>query len=434
MASAKKPDKHSKQSVRQQKVFFAGILIVFLLLAAICFFLFRLMFPAGEDASLTPTPSPEARSQPSPVASVRSPSRSASAPTPTPAPTFVPRTATIRAGGDVMVHDLQREFAEQSDGTYDFFPQFYMIADSLADADYTILNLETTIGLYKDQDYSGYPLFNAPEELLDALKDSGVDFLTLANNHILDRYFDGMVATIDHVEERGFDFAGANRTQEEKDTPKIVEVNGIRIGFLCYTQITNGMEEHSDPKATEFGVNYLKKADLSQDVQALRDAGAEVVIAMPHWGAEDSLEPTRNSINYATRMAAAGVDIVLGSHPHVIQPVEMYTFTLNGEEKQFLVAYSLGNFISNMTRKNTYAGILLEFTLVEKEEGGFLIEDVGYVPVYCWRERRFIRTIPSAKYYEQKPEGMSDSDFREMRKSAETIAEVVGDEFTLLLE
>ncbi len=87
-----------------------------------------------------------------------------------------------------------------------------------------------------------------------------------------------------------------------------------------------------------------------------------------------------------------------------------------------------------MTRKNTYAGILLEFTLVEKEEGGFLIEDVGYVPVYCWRERRFIRTIPSAKYYEQKPDGMSDSDFREMRRSAETIAEVVGDEFTLLLE
>ena len=149
MASAKKSDSHSKQSVRQQRILFAGILIVFLLLAVVFFFLFRLMFPAGEDASLTPTPSPEARSQPSPVASVRSPSRSASAPTPTPAPTFVPRTATIRAGGDVMVHDLQREFAEQSDGTYDFFPQFYMIADSLADADYTILNLETTIGLIR---------------------------------------------------------------------------------------------------------------------------------------------------------------------------------------------------------------------------------------------------------------------------------------------
>ena len=107
---------------------------------------------------------------------------------PTPEPLVPLRSAHIRAVGDVMVHARQLEIAAQPDGSYDFHPQFALIADSLAGADYTIANLETTIGKYHDMDYSGYPLFNSPESLLDAVKDAGVDFLTLANNHILDRY------------------------------------------------------------------------------------------------------------------------------------------------------------------------------------------------------------------------------------------------------
>ena len=116
------------------------------------------------------------------------------------------RSARFRAVGDLMIHRKQLEIARQPDGTYDFHPQFALIAEALGRADYTIANLETTIGKFRDVPYSGFPRFNTPEALLDALRDAGVDFLSLANNHILDRFFEGLVTTVDRVEARGFDF------------------------------------------------------------------------------------------------------------------------------------------------------------------------------------------------------------------------------------
>ena len=205
------------------------------------------------------------------------------------------RSARIRAVGDLMVHTRQLEIARQPDGSYDFDPQYALIRDSVADADYTIANLETTIGLYGSMDYSGFPLFNSPESLLDTIKAAGVDFLTLANNHMLDRYFDGMRATVDHVEAHGFDFAGANRTPEEKQRPKVVQVNGIGIGFICCTEMTNGMEDFCDIAASAYGVNYVRQVNISAEVAALRAAGAEVVIAVPHWARNTSASRRRAS-------------------------------------------------------------------------------------------------------------------------------------------
>ena len=119
------------------------------------------------------------------------------------------RSVRIRAAGDLMMHKKQLAIAKQKDGSYDFHPQYALIADSLADADYTIANLETTVGKYGNMAYSGFPMFNAPESYLDAVRDAGVDFLTLANNHMLDRYFEGMVHTVQLVDDYGFDHGGA---------------------------------------------------------------------------------------------------------------------------------------------------------------------------------------------------------------------------------
>ena len=345
------------------------------------------------------------------------------------------RTARIRAAGDLMTHRKQLAIAKKKDGSYDFYPQYALVNDVLSNADYTIANLETTVGKYKNMAYSGFPLFNAPECLLDTIKDAGVDFLTLANNHMLDRYFEGMVNTVQLVDDHGFDHGGANRTPEERDEPVIVDVNGIRIGILCYTQMTNGMESHCSKDVKVYGINYLHSDNLVEDVQKLRYAGAEVVFAIPHWGAEYHRKPEANTVALAKKMIAAGVDVVLGSHPHMVQPVEYVTATTQGgETRTGLVAYSLGNFISNMVKQYTDWGIVLDFTLREKQGGGFEAVDVGVVPIFCWRRNNMIQAVPAMKYIEERPEGMDKGRYARMKACCKEARSLLGDAIPLLAE
>ncbi len=356
------------------------------------------------------------------------------APDPTLAPVQTLRRARIRACGDLMVHKKQLQIAKQPDGSYDFHPQYALIADALSNADYTIANLETTIGQYENRPYSGFPMFNTPESLLDAVKDAGVDFLTLANNHMLDRYFEGMIKTVDNVEAWGFDFGGANRTPEEKAKPNVVEVNGIKIGFLCYTEMTNGMEDWSNRAVKEYGVNYLRKADLPGEVAALRAAGADVVIAIPHWGPEYTRRPEAYIVNWGRKMIAAGVDVVLGSHPHMAQPVEFVEVETDAGTRRGLVAWSLGNFIDNMTKRYTDSGLLLEFTIQERQDGTFGIEDVGCVPIYCWKQENNIQAVSSLKYLSEPPEGMSSGAYQRMQDSYWELVKLLGEDFRMIEE
>ena len=345
------------------------------------------------------------------------------------------RTAHIRAVGDLMMHKKQLAIAKQKDGSYDFHPQYAMIADSLGDADYTIANLELTVGKYRNMAYSGFPMFNAPETYLDAVRDAGVDFLTLANNHMLDRYFDGMTHTVQLVDDYGFDHGGAYRTAQEQAAPVVVDVNGIRIGMLCYTQMTNGMERFCAANPKVWGISYLDSKTFAADVQRVRDAGAEVVIAMPHWGQEYKRQPEANTVALAKKLVAAGVDVVLGSHPHMVQPVEYVTAeTEDGRIRTGLVAYSLGNFVSNMVVQYTDSGIILDFTIREKQDGGFEIVDVGAVPVFCWRTGNAIRALSSLKYYDERPEGMDTGRYNRMKASCRELRELLSDDIKMLAE
>ncbi len=386
---------------------------------------------AGEEAPAPETgaeeaPAPEAAEVPEDGAFADAPVLDAPQPL---------RSARIRAVGDLMVHKRQLRLAKQSDGSYDFHPQYALIADALANADYTIANLETTVGKYRKLDYSGFPMFNAPESLLEAIRDAGVDFLTLANNHMLDRYFEGMVNTVNLVEQYGFDFGGANRSPEERDAPNVIDVNGIGIGFLCYTQMTNGMESYCNADAVEYGVNYLRKADFAADVRKLRDAGADVVIALPHWGEEYRRKPEGNTVALAKLLIASGVDVILGSHPHMAQPVKFVEVeTADGGTRTGLVAYSLGNFISNMTLRYTDTGLMLEFTIRERQDGSFGIDDVGCVPIYCWRDGNGIRAISSLKYLETPPEGMAADVHALVKQGYHDIVDLLGADFKMLAE
>ena len=362
--------------------------------------------------------------------------------TPLPTVTAVPtprpgglRSARMRVVGDVMVCESQLK-AYKASG-YDFHPEFDYIKDALSNADYTMANMEGTVGKYNKSPYSGYPQFNCPETILKALQDSGVDFLTLANNHMLDRFFDGLKNTVTWVEKAGFDFVGAYRTKEERQTPKVYEVNGIKIGFVAYTHSTNSIERLAkglDPGATEYGVPYIQKADIAGDIKRLREAGAEVVIAFPHWGEEYVREPGASQMKYAKKLAAAGADIILGSHSHMVQPMLSWTFSdAVGRTRECFVIFSLGNFLSDHVLQYTDCGIILEFTISENSDGTFSCGDIGYIPTYCWQPTEGdVRVLPSGKYLKEGPVGMTEEAHDRLVQSYQEITEVIGGDYPVL--
>ena len=360
------------------------------------------------------------------------------APTPVPTATPVPvmRSVHFRVTGDIMATEGQQEYALKAGNgqAYNYYPQYTLIAPSLQAADYTMGNLETTIGKYGDMDYSGYPRFNTSETLLNTLKDCGYDFFTLANNHMLDRYFDGLKTTVSNVETMGFAHTGAYRSREERSTPKIVEIGGIRFGFLAYTTYANGMEKNCDEGATLYGVPFFSNADIEGDVKSLREAGAEVVIAFPHWGTEYQTSPDATQKKYAEKLAVAGVDIIIGSHPHVLQPMGFVDVTRSdGSAAKVFVAYSMGNFISTQSHSGyTDSGMILDFTVQEQPDGTFTLENVGYVPTFCWKHDNTLQVVPAVKYYQNRPSNMSSSSYKRLKNGLQATMKMMGEQFAVL--
>ena len=354
---------------------------------------------------------------------------------PTVPPTQPLRSARIRAVGDVMAHDHQLKIAKQKDGSYDFHPQLSLIADALGNADYTIANLETTIGKCRGQGYSGYPSFNSPRALLDALKDAGVDFLTLANNHMLDRRLEGVLNTVGYVEAYGFDHGGANRSLEEKARPVIAEVNGIRIGFICETRYTNSQENYLKLEDREYAINYLRAGEFQEDLQRLKDENVDVIIAIPHWGEEYMRKPDQKTQQIARAMIAMGVDVILGSHPHVAQPIQMLTVKgEDGQERTGLVAYSMGNFLSNQNWRYANASLMVDFTLQEKQDGGFEVKNVGVIPLYICNTTKMVCTVSAQKYLEHPHEAMDAKTVKDMKQAYGDLRKLIDERVPFLAE
>lgn len=341
------------------------------------------------------------------------------------------KSVRFRFIGDIMVTTSQLASSYQG-GTFDFSNEFAYVRPYMQNADFTIANLETTIGKYKNSNYSGYPQFNSPESLLGDLKNCGIDMFTLCNNHMLDRWFDGMKNTVGWVEEYGFQHVGAYRTKAERNGVKIIEINGIKFGFLAYTTSTNTMEDRGcDPAVKEYAVPYFSRADIEADVKRLRSAGAEVVICFPHWGAEYIREPDENQTYYAKKLYQAGVDIIIGSHSHMVQPMGFKTITTtSGDSKEVFLMYSMGNFISNMTVKHTDSGVILELTVQEQNDGSYRVENVGIVPLYTWtygaKDKETCITLPSGDFLKNAPDGMSSGSWSRMKETYNEITSLLG--------
>lgn len=352
-----------------------------------------------------------------------------------PAPVTNGRSATIRAIGDVIISQdmLDNAVQDKKNDVYFFSPLFELAADVMADADWTMINIEASLRKHK-YGYMGYPQFCTPHSILNDLKAVGVDMLTMCNNHALDNYFDGLKMGLDYADAAGLAHVGAYRTQEEHDTPEVYDINGIKIGMLNYTQFTNGMAEKSDKAATEYGMRLMDGADYEGDIADLKRAGAEFVVAIMHWGEEYQRQPESSTRSVAKRLVAAGADLVIGGHPHVVQPAEYVTATLaDGTQKTALVVYSIGNFVSDHRHENTaYTdnGVIFEFTVQENAAGEIEMVSPAFIPIYMWQAESDgpyeYRAVPSGVYMDNPPAGMSIDEYSRMCDSWNEIVNLVG--------
>lgn len=284
-----------------------------------------------------------------------------------------PERAVILFAGDAMQHQRQLDAARRSDASFDYSECFAAVKPCIQAADYAVVNLETPLG---GAPYSGYPMFCAPDAFLDALTDAGFDFFLGANNHALDRRDRGVRRTVDQFVSRRLPFAGIYRTRAERDTlvPRIVDVNGFRIAMLNYTYGTNGIEIREDVV-----VDPIDSGLIERDIKAARSDGAELVAVCLHWGDEYQLLPNASQKRLADRLLERDVDMIVGSHPHVIQPVEMRRNPLTGRNQ--LLIYSLGNFISAMRTTDTRGGAAVEVSL-SRDDAGIAQLDTATVSLF----------------------------------------------------
>ncbi len=267
-------------------------------------------------------------------------------------------TVTLLAVGDLMVHRGQLS-AAYSHGSYDFAPSFKAVAPRIKSADIAAGNLETTL---RTSGFTGYPAFRSPTAFARALKGAGFDVLTTANNHSLDGGSTGVRYTSEYLDRIGIAHTGSNRLG-----PAIVTHDGVKIAFLSYTYATNGIHN-----PFTHAVNRISLPAMKRDIAAARKK-ADLVVVVPHFGSEYVLTPEPGTKTTARALIDAGADLVLGSHPHVVRPVEKY--------KGHYIVYSMGNFISTMVNTYTDLGIMVEATITRR--GGLTrVASLKVLPVF----------------------------------------------------
>ena len=296
-------------------------------------------------------------------------------------------SARIMANGDLLYHDIIYISAKKSDGTYDFHENFEYVKPWLKQADLVIGDFEGTVN--KDHYLAGYPLFNAPGEVMDAIKDAGYQVLDLAHNHILDSQIEGVVSTADAIEKAGMTPIGVY-THEPRDKAPIVikEVNGIKVALLAYSYGFNGIEQSISQEDYDRYLSDLNEDKMKAEIERA-EKEADITIIMPQMGVEYQIEPTEEQKKLYHKMIDWGADIIFGGHPHVVEPAE--TVEKNGDKK--LIIYSMGNFISNQrietmqdveNAKWTERGVLMDVT-IKKKSGKTTIETAQAHPSWVSR-------------------------------------------------
>lgn len=253
----------------------------------------------------------------------------------------------LKAFGDIMAHMAQIQYAyNKGGGEYDFSDQFTYLKDFVKDSDISIGNYETTTN--PDLPVAGFPRFNVPAAYLKNLKETGFDIVSTANNHSMDTELDGVFSTMEAAKEAGLDYVGSFKDKSDRILFK--EVKGIKLAFLAYTYGCNGRENLIVPREEVENLCYLSDEDqIKKDIGRAKAQGADFVIVYPHWGIEYQPMPNEAQITLGRKMIDWGADLVIGNHPHVVEPVEIYQ---SEDGRKGLIAYALGNFISNQNYEN----------------------------------------------------------------------------------
>ncbi len=362
-------------------------------------------------------------------------------------------TATIGATGDVLMHLPCIEPAKTSNG-YDFSPYFTHIADYLSAPDYMVANLETTLAaLDNGYPYRGWPSFNCPDEIVYDLQAVGLDMFLTANNHTYDTSTVGFNRTQQIIEEAGLDHIGTKSSQEEKDY-LVKEINGIKVGMVCYTYETeadkNSVRLNGGaklPSSVESRINTFHsddlagfKGDLKQNIEDMQSDGAEAIVLYIHWGTEYQLKQGSSQERFAQTACDLGVDVIVGGHPHVIQPMDLLTSTTD-EDHKTVCLYSTGNFLSNQRLGNisyvksahTEDGIQFNFSFARYSDGTVRLEEVELIPLWVDMHTKNGKTVYAVLPLDTQIEdwqsqfGLTDSRMKQAEKSYDRTMKIVGD-------
>ena len=315
-----------------------------------------------------------------------------------PVPEHVVTTATIGTVGDLLMHKPVFDTCQQSDGSYNFESIFRYIAGDISSLDYAIANLETTFGgdNYK---YQGNPAFNCPDALAYSVADAGFDMLLTANNHSGDTMGPGIIRTIEHVRGSGLATLGSQLSGEPRYS--IVDVNGIKIGMVCYTWSYSGDGVNFSlnglqPVKDEGQMNYFTNKnpdklynEAQQIITEMKNQGAEATMMFIHWGVEYVMVENALQDTIAQRLCDMGFDVIVGGHPHVVQPMDLLTSTVDPDHKT-VVIYSLGNAVSNQRTGisdlfpagYTEDGVLFNVTFCKYSDGTVYLQDVDVIPTW----------------------------------------------------
>ena len=308
------------------------------------------------------------------------------------------KTARVVANGDILIHDALYYTAKKGDGSYDFNPFFEYVKPWIEGADLAIGDFEGTIS--DRSPLGGYPLFNAPVQIADTMKDVGYDVVDLAHNHILDTGLYGLKYTDKVFKERGLETVGVHADKNRsEDKILIKEVNGIKIAILAYAYGYNGMDANLTMQERNNHLSDLDEEKMKEEIERA-EKEADITVVMPQMGIEYKMEPTEEQKVLYHKMIEWGADVVFGGHPHVIEPAE--TVEKDGDKK--FIIYSMGNFVSNqrmerMENKWPERGLLMDVTF-EKTNDKTTVKTVKAHPtlVYSKLNGRDINGIPLYDY------------------------------------
>ena len=361
-------------------------------------------------------------------------------------------TAKVKVcmAGDFMLHTGLLAAGKTGEFTYDFVP-FMQEIEPYVNGDLNITDIEGAVDAYGDNiGITSFPNFNFPRELLDAIKFLGFDTIVTANNHAYDQGWEGLLATRKQLKKAKLKAVGTYASQEEYDKPYIRKINGIKVGIVAWSALDNGLSEtvgeHLPYAMRKFNQDSLEDIPrMLSDVKKLRKKGAEVVIMPLHWGSEYQDEPSENQREIAKQLLKGGVDILVGDHPHCVQPIEKVKVERDGRKQNALCIYSLGNFFADQlglepyTPKTQY-GMLVSVTISRDEDGNIDLKSMKYMPTLCYRDSLRIAHqngnyfgyafLPAGKYaaMTEQPENISYETWQQASAAWDHVRAVAGDD------